>query len=100
MVNDLGVMYDRSGDGVVVQAADGRIVDCNTAAERILGRTRDDLLGRTSRDTDWSAVHLDGSPFAGDLHPAMMALRTGLPVRDVLMGIGRPQGRAWILVNA
>lgn len=31
----------------------------------------------------------------------MMCLRTGLPIRDVLMGISRPRGgRAWILINS
>ena len=94
-------VFARLGEGLVVQAADGRILDCNPAAQRILGLTYDRIAGRTSMDPRWAAVHDDGSPFPGDTHPAMVALATGEPVRNVVMGIYRPDGTyAWILVSA
>ena len=37
-------------EGVVRQEADGRISSHNPAAERILGLSADELLGRTSAD--------------------------------------------------
>jgi PAS domain S-box-containing protein len=88
-------------DGVVMQDASGSIVWHNPAAERILGLTADQLYGRTSADPDWRATHEDGSPFPGDQHPAMVSLRTGQPVRDVVMGIC-PGGGAprWISINS
>jgi diguanylate cyclase (GGDEF)-like protein/PAS domain S-box-containing protein len=93
--------FVRLGEGLVVQAADGRIIDCNAAAQRILGLTRDQLTGRTSMDARWAAMHEDGSAFPGDEHPAMLALRTGAPVRNVVMGVHRPDDSyVWILVNA
>ena len=94
-------VFARLGEGLVVHAADGSILDCNPAAERILGLTQDRLAGRTSLDPRWAAVHEDGSPFPGDTHPAMVALATGEPVRNVVMGVLRPDGTyAWILVSA
>jgi diguanylate cyclase (GGDEF)-like protein/PAS domain S-box-containing protein len=89
------------GEGVVLQGPDSAILAANEAAPRILGLTPDQLLGRTSYEKSWRAVQRDGTPFPGELHPASVALREGRPVRDVVMGVPRPDGRmAWILVNA
>lgn len=88
-------------EGLVFQAADGRILDWNPAAERVLGLTGDELSGRTSTDPRWAAIREDGSPWPGDSHPAMEALSTGEPVRHQIMGVDRPDGsRAWLRVNA
>ncbi len=89
------------GEGIVIHAASGEIVDANPAAERILGLTGDQLRGRTSVDPRWHAIHEDGSDFPGEDHPAMKSLRTEKPVRDVVMGVHKPDGSlTWILVNA
>ncbi len=87
-------------EGVVVQDALGRIVSWNASAERILGLSADELAGRTSIDPRWRAVRPDGSHFAGEEHPAMVTLRTGLPQRDVPMGIWGIDGQLrWISVS-
>lgn len=86
-------------EGMVVHDAAGTIVSCNASAERILGLTRAQLEGRTSIDPRWQTIHADGSPFPGDDHPAMITLRTGLPLRDVVMGVDLPDGdRRWISI--
>ena len=88
-------------EGVVVQLADGSIVECNESAERILGLTRDQMMGRTSTDSRWYAIHEDGSPFPGETHPAMIALRTGEPCQNIIMGVHKPVGDlTWISINA
>ena len=69
-------LFETMTQGVVHQDAQGHIVSANPAAERILGLSRDQILGRASRDPRWRAVREDGSDFPGDLHPAMVALRT------------------------
>jgi two-component system cell cycle sensor histidine kinase/response regulator CckA len=88
--------------GVVVHDGDGAIIWGNPAAESILGLTHDNLLGRTSIDPRWQAVHEDGTPFPGEDHPAMLALNTGRNVESVIMGVGNPaEGRTrWIQVSA
>lgn len=87
--------------GVVQQDADGRISDANPEACRILGLSHAQLLGRDSVDPRWHTVHEDGSPFPGDTHPAMQALRSGKAVRNVAMGVSMPGGeRRWLRVNA
>ena len=97
----LQLLLEAMIEGVVIQDAEGRIVSCNPAAERILGLTLDQMTGRTSTDPRWRAVHEDGSDFAGEDHPAMVTLRTGLSQRDVLMGVHKPDGSlTWILINS
>jgi len=94
-------LFQTAPVGVVYQNADGRITDANPAAQRILGLTLDQLQGRTSMDPRWHAVHEDGSDFPGDQHPISVALASGQPVHDVLMGITVPQRDCvWILISA
>jgi PAS domain S-box-containing protein len=88
-------------DGIVLLAADGGIRQCNAAAERILGLSAEQLMGRTPHDPRWRAMHEDGSPFPGEMHPPMVTLRTGQPCTDVVMGVHKPDGTlTWITVNA
>jgi PAS domain S-box-containing protein len=88
-------------EGIVFQDASGAIRACNASAERILGLTVDQMMGRTSVDPRWRAVHADGSPFPGEEHPAMVTLRTGQPLSNVIMGVHHPNGTlAWISINS
>ena len=88
-------------EGIVVQGLDGSIQLCNSAAQRILGLTVDQMIGLTSIDPRWRAVHADGSPFPGEMHPAMVTLHTGAPQANVVMGVHKPDGTiTWILINS
>ena len=88
-------------EGVVLHARDGSIVEANVAAEAILGLTRDQMLGRTSMDPAWGAIHEDGAPYPGADHPAMVTLRTGRPLRERVMGIHDGRGEVrWLSVNS
>lgn len=94
-------LFETVAQGVVYQDAAGRITSANPAAQRILGLSLEQLQGRESIDPRWRAVREDGSPFPGSEHPAMVALRTGAPVRQVVMGVhAHGQGCTWLLVNA
>ncbi|MBK6672994.1 MAG: PAS domain S-box protein [Proteobacteria bacterium] len=97
---DLGNVFSSMAEGLVLQAKDGRIIEANPAAERILGLSRDELLGKTSIDPDWRCIREDGSPFPGEEHPAMQTLRTGRPITGALMGVhDRGPGLRWIRIN-
>jgi len=95
-------LFETMAQGVVYHAVKGEIISANPAASRILGLTLDQMQGRTSVDPRWRAVHEDGTDFPGETHPAMVALRTAEPVRDVVMGVFNPQTEqtVWIRVNA
>ncbi|HEY9835967.1 MAG TPA: PAS domain S-box protein, partial [Vampirovibrionales bacterium] len=88
-------------EGVVLQEASGEIRTCNASAERILGLSQEQMMGRTSLDLDWRAIREDGSPFPGSEHPAMVTLATGEPCANVVMGVHKSDGSVtWISINS
>lgn len=94
-------LFTTVAEGVVLQDASGRITAWNPAAERILGLTAEDIMGRSSLDPRWRTIREDKAPFPGDEHPAMVALRTGAAQTSVMMGVHRPDGSlVWISINA
>ena len=87
-------------EGVVLQDENAKILAFNKSAQRILGLSADQLMGKTSFDPEWQSIHEDGSPFPGDSHPVPETLRTGKPQTDVIMGIRKPDGKlTWISIN-
>lgn len=88
-------------EGVVVRDVNGRIISCNPAAERILGIRPGDLSDATSVVFRRQTIHEDGRDFPESEHPAMMALATGAPQHDVIMGLRSDTGSiTWISINS
>ncbi len=87
-------------EGIILLKSSGEIVACNASAERILHLSSQQLLGNTSIDRYWPALHEDGSPFPGDTHPPAETLRTGQPSSEVIIGLRKPDGTVtWISMN-
>lgn len=95
-------LFDTMDQGVVYQDSDGRIINANPAAARLLGLSLDQLMGRDSMDPRWHAMREDGTPFPGEEHPSMVAMRTGKPVNGVVMGVFHPlrNDYTWIQIDA
>jgi len=88
-------------DGIVLFASDGSIRACNNSAERILGLSADQMMGRTPLDPRWGAICEDGSLFPEEDRPPVVTLRTGQPCSNVIMGVRRPDGTlTWLSVNS
>lgn len=97
----LTAMTTAMSEGVVVQNSEGEIIVCNPAAEKILGITADQMMGRTSMDPRWRSIREDGTDFPGSEHPVSISLRDAVAVRNVTMGIHHPDGNLrWIKVNS
>ena len=94
-------IFETMSEGVIIQGEAGDIQKFNPAALKILGLSEDQLLGRTSMDPRWKSVKEDGSPYPGEEHPAMVALRTNRPVSNKVMGLTLPTGEErWIKITA
>ncbi|MBS1538295.1 MAG: PAS domain S-box protein [Bacteroidetes bacterium] len=88
-------------EGIVIQDENASIVTANKSAEIILGLTLDQMQGRTSLDPRWKSIHEDGSFFAGENHPAVVSLRTGQPLSNVIMGVHRSDDDlVWISIDS
>jgi len=76
--------------GVMVHSADGRILMANPAAGRLLGCDATRSLDAGSIGRHVRAVRPDGSPLPAQELPWTLTLRTGVPQRAVILGIGNP----------
>jgi two-component system cell cycle sensor histidine kinase/response regulator CckA len=95
-------LYEQIPQGVVVHRHDGSIMAANPAAQRILGLSLEEFIQRPQHSPSWRCIYEDGSDFPNDKHPAMRALRSGEPVKNVVMGVFNPrrQDFVWIHVDA
>ncbi len=93
-------IIDNTKEGIILQEVSGRIVAWNKAAEQIFGISAQEALSHASMSRDWNTIHEDGSPFPGQEHPSMITLSTGMPCKDVVIGVKIPtKDIRWISVN-
>jgi diguanylate cyclase (GGDEF)-like protein/PAS domain S-box-containing protein len=86
-------------DGLVIETLDGGITVCNRSAERLLGLSAAEILGKSS--CFWNTIREDGEPWSAHNHPATRALCEGLEQHGVAMGVIKPCGeQVWISVNS
>lgn len=87
--------------GVIMIAADGKIMSCNRRGAEILGFSEAEVLGKVVASPSWKAIRFDGSVFPPEQFPAIVSLQTGFPQRNVVMGIEQTGGnRIWISINS
>ena len=95
-------LFETMLQGVVYYDAEGMIVSMNPAAERILGKGPEELLGESPLSIEHHTIREDGSPFPGAEHPSIVALQSGHEVRNVVMGVLNPKEKdhRWIDITA
>jgi PAS domain S-box-containing protein len=88
-------------EGLILQNSDGSIALKNEAAGRILGLEYEKVTASTFDEMDRHFLRDDGSAFPRDQQPIRLALRTGLPQRNVIMGYRlRDNEQRWLSINA
>jgi PAS domain S-box-containing protein len=97
----LSGILNTMAEGLVIHDRDGRLIEANPAAERLLSLTRAQLMGWDVTHPHWKALGEDGSPLTARELPVMRALRTGIPARGQIVGIQLADAAVrWISVNA
>lgn len=87
-------------EGIVVHGQDGAITTSNDAAERILGLSKGELVGRSSLSVYGPPTRDDGTPIVVGDDPASVTLRTGEPRHEVLMSVAVRGGLVrWLTIN-
>jgi len=74
-------------EGLIVHDSRGRVIRFNPAALQIFGLPAHELMGRTPMDPRWISVRENGATLPGEDHPALVALKTRLPQRNVTLGL-------------
>ncbi len=95
-------LFENMIQGVLYQKADGTISGANKAALDMFGLTLDQMLNWNLKNPKYSVVSENESPLAFDSYPAIIALRTGKPVANVIIGvlITGKKDYLWLNVNA
>ena len=97
----LRTLYETVQAGIILQSANGEILQANQTACDIFRLSVHEVTGRTSLDTEWNMVLEDGSPVPGEEHPSMVTLRTGRPIRNAVRGLFAhdPEKMRWLIIN-
>ncbi|MGC9434790.1 MAG: PAS domain S-box protein [Methanomicrobiales archaeon] len=95
-------LFETMTPGVFYQRSDGTLIDANPAALEMFRLTREEFVGRDSHDPYWEVISETGEILPPEKHPSMIALRTGTPVRDMIVGLHHPpeDDITWLSVNA
>ncbi|HEX2970205.1 MAG TPA: response regulator [Bacteroidales bacterium] len=97
------ILFETMDQGVIYVDSSGRITAANTAAERITGYTLEEMQDMPFFSPGpWLNINDDGSFVKCQAHPASMALRSGVSVKEKVMGIQntRSDRFVWMLVSA
>jgi PAS domain S-box-containing protein len=83
----LRAVIETMAEGLLVHDGRGRIVASNPAACTFFGQTAEQLNDRVMADLEWKFLREDGTLLPREEHPSEVALRTGRPVRNLILGV-------------
>ncbi len=86
-------------DGIILLDLEGTITHCNPSAAHILGISCLDILGRAFSRIDGEFYRENGSKLPESELPPAIALATGKPCSNAVMGLKR-KGMTWIKVSS
>jgi len=96
------LLFESMRQGVFYQAADGKIVDANEAALRMLGINRKQIMGKDSFDPRWKVINENYDILDPLQHPSMVALKSGKKVDHQIVGVYIPEEKQfhWLIIDA
>src|SRR5262249_15974025 len=77
------------GEGLLGQDRQGTIVDANQAACNLFRVEPERARGETLFQLGWTFLREDGTPLPREDYPAQRVLRSGCPVRNLVLGLRR-----------
>ncbi len=88
--------------GVIVYSSDTKIIRSNIEAERILGLTGEQLLGKQAMDPEFKFVYKDKSIMRLKDYPIKKIISTGEDIKNYFIGINNSDKKdiTWVLVNS
>ena len=94
-------LFDILPIGIAITDPEGKVVEVNPASEEILGISAAEHCGRRYDSPEWQVIRPDGSPKPSSEYAGMIALTEQRVVRDVEMGVFKPDGEiAWISLTS
>ncbi|MCE5313080.1 MAG: PAS domain S-box protein [Nitrospiraceae bacterium] len=97
----LSTILETVPDGIMMVDMNSNPTFANSAAERILGFTYEDLSSRSYNDPRWKMLTIKGDPLETDQMPFALVKKTGQPVFNYEHSLLRSDGsRIFLSVNA
>ncbi|MEI2578874.1 PAS domain S-box protein [Scytonema sp. PRP1] len=94
-------LFDILPIGIVITDPKGKVVEVNPASEEIFGVSAIEHCQRWYNGPEWQVIDPDGSPKPNSEYAGMIALTEQRVVRDVEMGVFKPDGEiAWISLTS
>ncbi len=86
---------------VVVHGPSSEILVANSTASRLLGLSMEQLKGRVAIDPRWRFLREDGTGMPLEEYPVNQVLHGRKPIKDVVLGVQRPDLAApvWVMCN-
>ncbi len=87
--------------GIGVYNKNAAPIECNKAAFRLLGLSKEQFMGNSAMDPYWKVTHADGSKFETYDFPIVEVITHYKPILGVIMGVSRPllNDKIWLEVN-
>lgn len=94
-------LFENMSQGIFYQDSNGRVLDANESAARMLGITISQFLGMDSFDPRWKVIDENHNIIPSEHHPSMVAIRTGRPVENQTIGVFVPETGMynWLIIN-
>ena len=95
------VLFDMFPMGITVADKDGKILESNREAERLLGISKAEQERRAIDGTEWKIIRPDGSLMPAEEYASVRALKENRLVENIEMGIVKGKDNlTWINVTA
>ncbi|WP_170861359.1 PAS domain S-box protein [Geitlerinema sp. PCC 9228] len=87
--------------GVSILDNTGKLIEANTASEKIFGVSRSEHNDSNYQETTWKAMYVDGTPLDKNSSPWAIALRENRTVSQSCLGLRHANGETrWLQVKA
>jgi PAS domain S-box-containing protein len=94
-------LFDILPVGIAITDPDGKVLEVNPASEEIFGISADEHCQRRYDSPKWQVIRPDGSLKPSSEYAGIIALTKQQVVRDVEMGVFKPDGEiAWISLTS
>ncbi|MDD4921718.1 MAG: PAS domain S-box protein [Bacteroidales bacterium] len=94
-------IFDVIGVGIALTDEEGKIIDCNTAYQKVQLLTKEQLIGRKFTGKSLNVVRPDLSPMPMDEFAGIRAIREDRGIHAMEEGVYQPDGAlSWLSVNA
>lgn len=95
------ILFNSMLQGAIYYDSKGKVIAANSSAADILGLSQEQVTEKASLPEGWTIIREDGTVLPNEEHPFSIALATGKPISNAILGVIHPHREiSWISINA